>query len=152
MPQRDIIDPHTRFWETMMRIIDNYRQMRQHLPKSSCAMMLEIVTDLGEFIDGAIDQASFTKLVGGPVYLIEDIDELDLIRSPAPVRGRSLSLLQAESAWFDIAEWTADKKYARFVIIESSEGGPQYFVPRAIAETTSNVLRSIELTAARNTG
>jgi hypothetical protein len=101
------------------------------------------MVDMQDFIDGPIEQASFTALFGAPAYLVERIEDLSEVRSSDGGQGGPVSLADGPSEWFDVAEWIDGGRFARFIAIETAEGGPQYIVPRAIADQQGNVALSI---------
>jgi hypothetical protein len=126
-----------------MKVMDSLAEMRTHLPEGACRCMMEVVEGLFDYIEGPIEHASFTELLGGPAYLIERVEELAAVRSTDEFDGRRLSLAESASAAFDIAGWVGDGAFARFCVIEGSDGGPQYFIPRPIADEATTVADSI---------
>ncbi len=132
-----------------MKTMDSLEEMRIHLPEGACAPTLAALGDMLDYIDGPIQHASFTELFGAPVHLIECADDLAVVRPVEEGEGTSRSLAESASEWFDVAEWIDDGCYARFVTIESTDGGPQYLVPRHVADLAVSVRLSIQLTAAR---
>lgn len=132
-----------------MITMDTLREMRIHLPEGACTPTLLALGDVHEFIDGPIENASFTELFGAPVHLIERPDDLAAVRPVEAGEGDSGSLLESASGWFDVAEWIDDARFARFTMINNANGGPQYIVPKHVADLAVSVGLSIELTAAR---
>lgn len=132
-----------------MKVLDSLDQMREHLPEGSCAPMVAVLEMMADYIDGPLGLASFTELFGAPAFLIEQVEELALVRSVEERDGRRLSLADCASGWFDIAEWIDDGSFARFVAIDGADGGAQFYVPRVITDQVSSVEKSIQLTAAR---
>lgn len=126
-----------------MRTFDNLAAMRACLSEGACAPTAEVMEDMCDYIDGPIEHASFTALFGAPVYLVERVDDLRKVLSFDEASGRRVSLADAASAAFDLAEWIDDGQFARFVTIESAEGGPQYLVPRHVADQADTVGESI---------
>ncbi len=127
-----------------MKIIDNLAAMRACLPEGACAPTAQVLADMNDYIDGSIEQASFTELFGAPTYLIEQVEDLSAVLSFVEAEGRRVSLADAASCAFDVAEWIDEGRFARFVTIETADGGPQYLVPRHVAEQVSFVRQSIE--------
>ena len=126
-----------------MRTLDNLAAMRACLPPNACAPTERVMVDMRDFIDGPVEQASFTALFGAPAYLIERVEDLRGVRSSDGGQGGRVSLADGPSEWFDIAEWIDGGRFARFITIETAEGGPQYIVPRAIADQQGSVALSI---------
>jgi hypothetical protein len=128
--------------------IDNLREGREQLPCELQTSMTQILQGMAEFLDvAAIDEASFTALFGWPIMIVEQVEELSEVRSfEEGLHGR-LSLLEAPSRWFDAARWIDGDAFALFVTIENDAGGPQFVIPRAIAEQERNVSESIRLKA-----
>ncbi len=126
-----------------MRILDNLAAMRACLSPGACAPTERVMVGMRDFIDGSIEQASFTALFGAPAYLVERIEDLSEVRSSDGGQGGRVSLADGPSEWFDVAEWIDGGLFARFITIETAEGGPQYIVPRAIADQQENVGLSI---------
>jgi hypothetical protein len=131
-----------------MKVFDNLAAMRACLPKGACVPIAQVLTDMEDYIDGPIEQASFTHLFGAPAYLVEQVEDLGAILSFDRVEGRRVSLAAAASCAFDVAEWIDDGRFARFVTIETADGGPQYLVPRHVADSVSFVSMSVELSNA----
>ncbi|MBP2512661.1 hypothetical protein [Sphingomonas sp. PvP018] len=128
-----------------MKIFDNLAAMRACLPEGACVPTEQVLTDMEDYIDGPIEQASFTHLFGAPAYLIEQVEDLSAVLSFDEVDGRRLSLADAASSAFDVAEWVDEGRFARFVTIETADGGSQYLVPRHVAERVSFVCTSVEM-------
>lgn len=128
-----------------MKEFDNLATMRACLPDDACAPTAAVLADMQDFIDGLVDEASFTALFGAPLYLVEQVGDLEAVCSFDVVRGQRVSLLDGASDAFDVAEWIAGGLFARFVTIESTEGGPQYLVPRKIADQVPFVGAAIKL-------
>lgn len=120
-----------------------------HLSEGACAPMVAVIERVADYIDGPIEQASIAELLGGPVYLIEHVAELAEIRSVEEREGVRVSLADDASGWFDIAEWIDGGHFARFATIETADGGPQFIVPRHIADRAASVAQSIDRFAAR---
>ena len=127
-----------------MRIFDNLVAMRACLPEGACAPVVQVLTDMLDCIDGTIEEASFTALLGAPVYLVERVEDLGSVLSFDETNGKRVSLAEAASGAFDVAEWIDEGRFARFVTIESAEGGPQYIVPRNVADQVRFVGESIK--------
>ncbi|MES3055050.1 hypothetical protein O6V14_05350 [Sphingomonas faeni] len=132
-----------------MKTMDTLEEMRMHLTEGACAPTLSALGDMLEYIDGPIERASFTELFGAPVHLIESRDDMAIVRPVEVGEGTSRSLLESASEWFDVAEWIDDGCFARFVAIDSADGGKQYLVPKRVAEQVISVDLSIELVATR---
>lgn len=132
-----------------MITMDTLQEMRIHLPEGACTPTLLALGDVLEYIDGPIENASFTELFGAPVYLIECPDDLAVVRPVEEGKGTSRSLAESASGWFDVAEWIDHGRFARFVAIDNADGGPQYLVPKRVADLAVSVDFSIELSAAR---
>ena len=127
-----------------MKVFDNLAAMRSCLPESACEPTARVLFDMEEYIDGPIEHVSFTGLIGAPAYLIEQVQDLSAILSFDEENGRRISLAEAASSRFDVAEWISDGQFARFVTVETAEGGPQYLVPRHIADEVRFVGESIK--------
>ena len=132
-----------------MKVMDNLEEMRVHLPEAACARMVAVIEAMRDYVEGSLEQASFTELFGAPAYLIEQVEELASVQSAEEREGRRLSLAEGASGWFDIAEWVDSGEFARFVTIDGPDGGPQFLVPKRIADETSAVEDSIKLTTDR---
>lgn len=133
-----------------MKVLDNLIEMRAYMSDGACAPMRAVLQSMADFIEGPPECASFTALLGAPAYLIERVDELAEVVSAEEGNGGYVSLADGPSAWFDIAEWIDGGSFARFATIVGPEGGPQYLVPKRIADQAESVALSIELTAARS--
>lgn len=81
------------------------------------------------------------------MFLVETVEDLAAVRSFEEGPEGRLSLLDAASAWFDVARWEADRAYAVFATVESVDGGPQHFIPAGVAAAVPNVAASISLKA-----
>lgn len=127
-----------------MKTFDNLAAMRACLPEGACAPTAAALASMQYYIDGPPEKASFTALFGAPAYLVEQVEDLGAVLSFDEVDGRRLSLIDAVSGAFDVAEWIDEGRFARFVTIETAEGGPQYLVPRAVADQSKIVSGSIE--------
>lgn len=128
-----------------MKVFDNLAAMLAVLPEGACAPTRSALSEFGMDGSEATEQVSFTAIFGYPLYLIEEVEELRFVRSFDEMDGRRRSLADDSSAAFDVAEWIDDGRFARFVTIESGEGGPQYLVPRAVAYSRHSVAESIKL-------
>lgn len=127
-----------------MKTFDNLAAMRACLPEGACAPTATVLASMQDYIDGPPEMASFTALFGAPAYLVERVEDLGAVLSFDEVDGRRVSLIDAPSGAFDVAEWIDDGRFARFVTIESAEGGPQYLVPRDVADRCKFVSGSVE--------
>lgn len=130
-----------------MRTLDNLAAMRACLPEGACEPTAQAVADIEDYFDGPVDQASFTDLFGEPLYLVEQVEDLGRVITVEMEAGRRLSLAETACGSFDVAEWVDEGRFARFVIVENADGGPQYLVPGGIANQVSHVATSIELAA-----
>jgi len=128
-----------------MKTFDNLAAMRSCLTAGACAPMAEVLADMRDYIDEPIEHVSFTALFGAPAYLIERVEELGAVLSFDEADGQRVSLANAASGAFDVAEWIDGGRFARFITIETANGGSQYLVPSYIAEQVSFVGESIEL-------
>jgi len=127
-----------------MKTFDNLAAMRACLPEGACASTAAALATMQDHIEGPLEEASFTALFGAPAYLVEQVEDLGAVWSFDEVAGRRMSLIDAASGAFDVAEWIDEGQFARFITIESAEGGPQYLVPRNVADQSKFVCRSIE--------
>ncbi len=127
-----------------MKTFDNLAAMRACLPEGACAPTAAVLAGMQDYIDGPVEKASFTALFGAPAYLVEQVEDLGAVLSFDEVDRRRVSLIDAASSAFDVAEWIDDGRFARFVTIESTEGGPQYLVPHGVANQSPFVGESIE--------
>jgi hypothetical protein len=130
--------------EMGMKTFDNLAAMRACLPEGACAPTAAVLASMQDYIDGLSEEASFTALFGALAYLVEQVEDLGAVLSFDEVDGRRVSLIDAASGAFDVAEWIDDGRFARFVTIENAEGGPQYLVPRDVANRSMFVKESIE--------
>jgi len=128
-----------------MKTFDNLAAMRSCLTEGACAPMAEVLADMRDYIDEPIEHVSFTALFGAPAYLIERVEELGAVLSFDETDGKRVSLANAASGAFDVAEWIDGGRFARLITIETADGGSQYLVPSYIAEQVSFVGESIEL-------
>ncbi|MFC3214131.1 hypothetical protein [Novosphingobium panipatense] len=129
-----------------MKSFDTLTTMADHLPAEACAQMRAILEEFPDHWDHPnIEQVSFTQLIDSPVFLVETLDDLAQVRSLDENEDQRLSLLQAASGWFDIAEWRCGGAYAVFCAIDSTNGGAKFYVPRTIADQVPNVAGSIRL-------
>lgn len=131
-----------------MKTMDNLAEMKRYLPEAAWAPTRQAIASM---IDKSeqIEQVSFTEVFGAPAYLIECVTDLAAVKPVDAGEGDGRSLADGPSKWFDVAEWIDDGRFARFVTIESAEGGPQYIVPRAVADQGRFVGLSVCITAAR---
>ncbi|WP_203310067.1 hypothetical protein [Sphingomonas beigongshangi] len=127
-----------------MKTFDSLAEMRAFLPEGACAPTAAVLTSMRDYIEGPLEEASFTALFGATAYLVEQVEDLSAVLSFDEVDGRRVSLFDAASCAFDVAEWIDDGRFARFVTIESAEGGPQYLIPREVADQFKSVRESIE--------
>ena len=125
--------------------MDNLREMALCLPPAIVTSMAAVIADLADYLDGVEPgEVSFADLLDSPAYLVEAVEDLAHVCSFEERGGARLSLLDGPSDWFDIAEWLDNGNFARFVSIDSSRGGAQFFIPRAIADKVASVSKSIE--------
>lgn len=131
-----------------MKTLDTLTAMATHLPASVCAPMRAILADLSDYWNHTdIEQVSFSHLFDSPVFLIEAVEELAHVLSLDEASGNRVPVLVLTSAAFDSAHWTEGGSFAVLGTIETSNGGPQYFIPKAIADLVPNVGESIRLKA-----
>lgn len=131
-----------------MKTLDTLAAMAANLPVSAYAPMRVILAGLSDFWDhGDIEQVSFSHLFDSPVFLIEAVEELAHVRSFDEIGGERISVLALASAAFDVAHWTEDGAFAVLGTIETANGGPQFYIPKAIADLTPKVGESIRLKA-----
>lgn len=130
-----------------MKTLDNLAAMRACLPEGACLPTEQVLADMRGYIDEPVELASFTALFGAPAYLIERVEDLGAVLSFDESGGQRISLAAAASGAFDVAEWIDDGCFARFVTIETIEGGPQFLVPQRVAEQVVFVGESITLAA-----
>ncbi|WP_324698534.1 hypothetical protein [Novosphingobium sp. RL4] len=142
-----MIRPHSPA-ENIMKSFDTLATMAAYLPAEACAQMRAIIAEFPDHWDHPdIEQVSFTLLIDSPVFLVETVEDLVQVRSLDEDEDQRLSLLQAASGWFDVAEWRCDKAYAVFCAIDSTNGGAKFYVPRSIADRVPHVAESIRLKA-----
>ncbi|MDR6127931.1 hypothetical protein QE361_000117 [Sphingomonas sp. SORGH_AS802] len=132
-----------------MKVINDVMQLQSILPENTSKIILGKISSSFDQNDIDVFQALFSELFGGPIFLIETHEDLAEVFSLETSEDRRLSMLEAASGWFDIAQWVDDRRFAWFVIIEGNSGGPQYLIPRMIADQEPNVTASIRLTAER---
>lgn len=83
---------------------------------------------------------SFMDALGGYVNLVTEEEDLKFIYSGFdPAKNLSNS-----SDSYDQCDWEGD--YVLIFTATNNAGGPSYWIPREIAQRSSNVLRSIEET------
>lgn len=129
-----------------MKSFDTLAAMGTHLPPEACAQLRAILAEFPDHWDHPeIEHVSFTQLIDSPVFLAEAVDDLALVRSLDEDEGKRLSILQAASGWYDIAEWRCGGAFAVFCSIDSTNGGAKFYVPRAIADEVPHVAESIRL-------
>jgi len=132
-----------------MKTIDTLQDMAASLPPCLCASIAAIVAELADYFDGAtIETVSFSQLWDSPISLVETVQDLATISSADP---RHASLLAGASAAFDIAHWSEDGAFAVLGTIDTPLGGPQYIIPRAIADQAPHVAESIRLASRSQT-
>lgn len=131
-----------------MKSFDTLATMADYLPAEACAQMRAILEEFPDHWDHPdIEQVSFTELIDSPIFLVETVEDLTQVRSLDEDEDRRLSIVQAASGWFDIAEWRCGESYAVFCAIDSNNGGAKFYVPRAIADRVPHVAESIRLKA-----
>lgn len=93
------------------------------------------------------DVTTFDASLGGDIFVVETIEDLQAIESHA-VRGGDLCIdkLSDTACVFDICEWVLDGKFLEIFIATNNSGGPTYYIPREIALASPTVMQSIELT------
>ncbi|GAA3715992.1 hypothetical protein GCM10022268_25690 [Sphingomonas cynarae] len=128
--------------------MDNLAEMKRYLPEAAWAPTRQAIAGIVDDSE-QVEKVSFTEVFGAPAYLIECVTDLAAVRPVDAGEGECRSLADEPSEWFDVAEWLDDGRFARFVTIGSVEGGPQYIVPRAIADQKRSVGLSVCMTAAR---
>lgn len=129
-----------------MKTIDTLQSMATYLPPDLCQDTAAILSTLTGYFDGkTIDTVSFTQLWDYPIYLVETLEDLAIIAIDGPAEGPAPSLLAAPCGAFDIARWTKDEAYAVLGTIMTDLGGPQYVIPKAIADLCPNVAESIRM-------
>ncbi len=133
-----------------MKTFDNLAAMRACLPEGACAPTAAVLASMQDYIDGPLEEASFTALFGAPAYLVEQVEDLGAVLSFDEVDGRRVSLIDGASGAFDVAEWIDEGRFARFVIIETAEGGPQYLIPRRVTDGSDSVAASVASFNAKN--
>ncbi len=131
-----------------MKTMNNLAEMKRCLPEAVWTPTRQAIAGMVDDSE-QIEQISFTVVFGAPAYLIECVTDLAEVRPVDAGEGDGRSLADGPSEWFDVAEWIDHGRFARFVTIESAEGGPQYIVPRAIADQARSVGLSVGMTAAR---
>jgi hypothetical protein len=131
-----------------MKTMDNLAEMKRCLPEAAWAPTRQAIASMIDDIE-QIEQVSFTEVFGAPAYLIECVADLAAVRPVDAGEREYQSLADGPSEWFDVAEWIDHGRFARFVTIASAEGGPQYIVPRAVADQVRSVGLSVCMTAAR---
>ena len=129
-----------------MKTFNTLADMAQHIPASSQTHLRAIIDDLSEYWDQSdIQKVSFVRLFDHPVYLIECTAELSAVQVCDQNGADGGGLQAAASADFDIAYWTDDGSCAVLGNIETANGGPQYFIPKAIAEQVPYVGASVQM-------
>lgn len=131
-----------------MIAMDSLEEMAALLPAGVCAWMGDVLAELASHLDGPREQASFTDLFGSPAFLVEAVEDLGFVRSFEEGASGRLSVLEAPSEWFDIARWAEDGAFAVLGTIETSDGGPVYYIPASVTDLVPNVAESIRRKAA----
>ncbi len=132
-----------------MKLIRNFAEVALFLSPRTANHVTEILMSLPGVDSTQLLQFDFTDLLGGPIHLIENTSDLAAVQLAETDGDRQLSVIDSASEWFDIAQWIDDGHYAWLVIVEGNGGGPQYLIPRRIADQIPNVEASIRLTKER---
>jgi hypothetical protein len=109
----------------------------------------EIVDHICNLQDGNFyENINFEEYWGGPVVLIENSHELQIISTAQTSEthpGEWASILETADS-FDECRYIADGKYVVIFNATTDAGGTSYYIPRHIADTCPNLAKSIELT------
>jgi hypothetical protein len=98
-------------------------------------------------LEGEYDDKEFDFVLGGKVYLVEEVEDLSLVDTCLQSEDASRWLNLSETAGgFDDARYTEDGTFAVFFMATNNAGGPVYYVPREVADRCPNVEESIRLT------
>ena len=130
-----------------MKAYKKLSEMALKAPQDTYHYICSIIMNAEKFGDG-FDPEDFESYFGGFMYLIEDYDELDLIKTSrlrSPDDDEWLSILEEPDS-FDDCRWIADGRYVVIFMATNNAGGNTYFVPKEIADKCPNVTKSIELT------
>lgn len=126
--------------------MSNLREMRKHLPSTIGDKVEAVVRETVAVPPPVVvDDIAFVGVFGSPMFIVEKVEDLAAVRSFEEGPNGRLSLLDAASEWFDIARWEEGSDYAVFAAVDSADGGPQWFVPKSIADAVPTVAASIEL-------
>lgn len=129
-----------------MKTIDNLNEMAAALPIDIYRSIRTIIDTLEDYWDNeSASEISFSSVFDSSMFVVEEIEDLALIFTFEEGPNGRLSVQDTPSKWFDTAYWTEDGAFAVLGTIETSVGGPQYFIPRAIADQVPNVAESIRL-------
>lgn len=129
-----------------MKSFDTLAAMATHFPEAACTPMRAILTEFPEWWDHTdIEQVSFSQVLDSPIFLIEAVEELAHVRPYEDSDGEPLSMLTAPSAAFDFAHWTDGGDFAVMGVVETTNGGPQFYIPAHIAAQAPNVAVSIQM-------
>jgi hypothetical protein len=133
-----------------MKTCNTLGELRTLAPASFCSGLAELLRSIeGDLPPADLDRLDLSACLGGPVHIVEAVADLAAVRTLELDTSGRLSILATASAWFDLAEWVDDGAWALFVVIESPDGGPQFLIPRAVADMVPNVAASIAMTQAR---
>lgn len=129
-----------------MKSFDTLAAMATHFPEAACAPMRAILSEFPEWWDNTdIEQVSFSQVLDSPIFLIEAVEELAHVKPYEDSAAEPMSVLTAPSAAFDFAYWTEDGAFAVMGVVETTNGGPQFYIPAHIATQAPYVAVSIQM-------
>lgn len=129
-----------------MKSFDTLAAMANQFPEAACAPMRAILANFPEWWDHTdIEQVSFSQVLDSPIFLIEAVEELARVQPYEERDGEPLSVLTAASAAFDFAYWTEGGDFAVMGVVETTNGGPQFYIPAHIAAQAPYVAVSIQM-------
>jgi len=105
--------------------------------------------------DEEMDLTDLEGQFGGKIYLIETIEDLKGIytcqesklpkHEQHPLCAGWASIVEVADS-FDACEYIGNGKFVNILLCTNNAGGNTFIVPRGIADTCDNILKSIELT------
>jgi hypothetical protein len=95
----------------------------------------------GEIPRGELAEMDLHTLFGGSVFIVESADDLK------QVEAADGSNLHDKAGTFDICDWVLNGRFICVFLANNNNGGPSYMIPARVCELSSNVLKSVELTA-----
>jgi hypothetical protein len=127
-----------------------YKSLKEMVHDFTCAdeVYLEVKNIVFNCEDDNTDLTTepFMNLFGGDFFLLETEEDLHHIFTQVEneITGNFSDITEAATT-FDEARYTASGNFAVFASFTNNDGGPTWYIPRVIADTCSNIERSITL-------